>query len=242
MEKGHTMHKMEKMHNHEEMREKHKEMKEKMQENRTQMRENRKMHHADHKDMMLELKETLTQEQKEALENMHEMMQEEMQTLREKMEDAETMEEKEAIKEEMDTLVETHHESLKKYFSDNQEALEILEARMKTYEKNEILRQENKELRKDYVGAKREMVEKYKTTFLKRLEGRLDKMPEERLEEVSQRIDAMLEKYENNEDMSHAKKEAMISALIALKEIIEEKMEEMGVQDDVTETIESILE
>ena len=84
-------------------------------------------------------------------------------------------------------------------------------------------------------------VDKYRMAFVKRLGDRLDNIPAEKLEQIAARIDTLIEKYENNENISDRKKEAMLSALMALKEIIDEKLEGDETTDEVIDAIEDLL-
>lgn len=65
----------------------------------------------------------------------------------------------------------------------------------------------------------------FKEKLNKVLAKKLDEFPNEKLEKVSERINTALEQVENNEKMKQDKKEKIISQLLALLEIIEEKIE-----------------
>jgi len=67
-------------------------------------------------------------------------------------------------------------------------------------------------------------VEKYKKNYGKKLERVLPQLPEEKLEEILERIDTMLEKTENNSKLSDKKKEALFSAVLSIRELIEDQL------------------
>ena len=225
----------------EEMQKMHTDMKGKIRENRMQVKENRDMFREEHQDMFETIKDSLSDVEQKALEKLHESMKDDMEALREKMEDAKTTEEKESLHTEMEALADLHHTAIKNLLGDNPEALALLEQRKEVYEANEILRQENRDIRKEYGNVKREMVEKYRKNFIQRLKGKIEVIPEEKLEEIARKIDTMIERNAANESISSEKKEAMLAALIALKEIIEEKIEGDMVEDEILETIEDLL-
>lgn len=52
----------------------------------------------------------------------------------------------------------------------------------------------------------------------------------------------MIEKTENNENISDASREALLSALIALKELVEDQLETQEIDEEVMEVIEGLLE
>ena len=118
--------------------------------------------------------------------------------------------------------------------------LELLEKREDVFKQNTELRAENKEIRKEYRGERGELVSKYKSSFIKRIGNKLDKIPADKLEKVLDRIDAMEEKYEANDKISDERKDKIIAQLLALKEMIEEKLEEDDTEEDMID-IEALL-
>jgi hypothetical protein len=65
----------------------------------------------------------------------------------------------------------------------------------------------------------------FKKQFNKHFSKKLDKLSNEKLEKVAERISIVLDKIENNEKMSLEKKEKIMSQLLALLEVITEKIE-----------------
>lgn len=209
-----------------------------IKENRMEASENRKEFRSENKDELMELKESLSDEQKESLE----VARDEYKVAREALVTeikAANAEEKEALMEEMKELGAAHFAEVEEILG--VEAAELLAERKGVYEENSELRMENRETRSDYRSERKEYVEKYRQNFVKRLGNSLDSIPTEKLEEVADRIDAFIEKYEANDTISDTKKDAILDQLAALKVIIEEKLESDEEVDDVTEMVETLL-
>lgn len=91
-----------------------------------------------------------------------------------------------------------------------------------------------------YSDKVREKKVVFKEKFNKLLSKKLDKIPAEKLEKVSERINKALERVEENEKMNSDKKDKVISQLLALLEIIEEKIEyneEFSLEIDLEELL-----
>jgi len=104
--------------------------------------------------------------------------------------------------------------------------------RREVFEENKKLRKENIEARKAFRGEREDKIVKYKEAFNSRLKSRLDRISDSKLEKVATKVDAAIEKIENNSRISDTKKDALMSQLIALKEIIDEKLEDNGAEED----------
>ena len=78
-------------------------------------------------------------------------------------------------------------------------------------------REEVREARKEYIST-------YKTAFVERIGNRLDSVPAAGLEIALEKINAKIEALEENEDMLEEKKESQMDALLALLEIVEDKI------------------
>jgi len=115
---------------------------------------------------------------------------------------------------------------------------DIIEERKAVFMENRELREESMQMRREYLEVKKTLVVKYKRAFIKRLENVIDSLSEEKLMQVNDRIDAMIEKTQANDTLSDEQKETLLSALVALKEIVEEKLDTDMVSDDVMEVIE----
>ena len=91
-----------------------------------------------------------------------------------------------------------------------------------------------------YSDKVREKKAVFKEKFNKLLSKKLDKIPSEKLEKVSERINKALERVEVNEKMDSDKKDKITSQLLALLEIIEEKIEyneEFSLEIDLEELL-----
>ena len=223
-----------------EMKMKMKEVKEvrniEIDENRMQMKENRMHYKDENKQFNRGVFKSFDDDTKSAIKSLSEETKTEIKTLRENLRDSD---DKEAILEQMKNLHATQIEKMKELLSDNTEALEVLENRIELFENNRELRMKNKKARIEYRGERSEIVEKYKTSFVKRIGNRLDSISDGKLEMVLEKIEVLIKKYEENEDISDDRKDKVVSQLVALQEIIEEKLE--GVEEDILD-IDDLLE
>jgi hypothetical protein len=76
-----------------------------------------------------------------------------------------------------------------------------------------------------YSNNIREKKAMFKKKFNKHFSKKIDELSNEKLLKVADKIDSVLEKIENNDKMSQEKKEKIISQLLALLDIITEKIE-----------------
>jgi PHP family Zn ribbon phosphoesterase len=79
------------------------------------------------------------------------------------------------------------------------------------------------------------MVIKYKENFVKRIGSKIEVLAQkkpEKLEQILTKIDKMIEKFENKTNLSSEKKDKIISQLIAIKEMVEDKLEETELNED----------
>lgn len=92
----------------------------------------------------------------------------------------------------------------------------------------------------EYSENIREKKDVFKEKFNKLLSKKLDKLSNEKLEKVADRIDRALERVEENEKLDLNKKEKIMSQLLALLEVIEEKIEhneEFSLEIDLDELL-----
>lgn len=116
-----------------------------------------------------------------------------------------------------------------------------MEERKSVFSTNQDLRDENREIRSNFKAAKKEKIEKFRKAFTQRVGSRLETLSDEKLEKVIVKIDTMLERFETQADISEERREDMLSALLALKEMIEEELESDDLEEDVLETVEALL-
>jgi len=216
------------------------EAREEIKSNREEAEANRKAFQADNRNELKSLKADLTDEQKATLSELGKMFKEDMDALKKELKDAATPEEKVAIYEEMKTLVETHYIAMKDVVKDNAEAVALLEERHQVYLENETLREENRETREEYRTEREETIDNYRENFAKRLGDRLGRISDANLQKLLDRIDTLLAKYENDTTITEARKDKIVGQLVALKELIEEHMENDDVEADVLDIIEEI--
>jgi hypothetical protein len=78
------------------------------------------------------------------------------------------------------------------------------------------------------------MINKYRQKFASQLTQILPKLSVEKLETILERIVAMVEKIEANENMNEDNKEKMTSQLISLQELIQEEIESRNSSEEET--------
>ncbi len=209
--------------------------------NREEAEKNRKDFRRDHKDEYEKVKSELSDDQKNELEKVRDDFKESMKDLREKMKNSDTEEERTAVHAQMKKLAEEHYARIKEIVGNSPEGKKIVDARKDVWAENEMLRKENRDIRSNFRESRKDIVNKYKKAFVKKLGSRLDKVPSDKLVKIADRIDTLIQKFENNGNVSTKRKEAMLSALAALKEIIEEKIEWDSTTNDVVGMIEDLL-
>ena len=155
-----------------------------------------------------------------------------MEELKARLKDADDAEERAGVYGNMRKLVASHYSRLENILGED--ASELVEARKAVYEENELLRNENRASREALREDRKEIVEKYRGAFIKKLGNSLDKIPAEKLPQIVERINTMMAKEGTNE--------TMMAALTAILELVEEKMEGDDVESDVLDTVESLLQ
>jgi hypothetical protein len=123
-------------------------------------------------------------------------------------------------------------EKVKEIVGENANLLGLVDKRIEVLDENKLLRQENLDTRKEWREAKAELIEKYKTAFMNKLKSKLDTISAEKLEKVLTKVNAMIEKTLNNNKLSQTSKEKIIAQLEALKEILENKIDETTIIND----------
>jgi hypothetical protein len=226
------------------MKAKIKEMKKDMldgiKENRDAAKENRKRFQDENLDDIDDVKSGLTDVQKTELEKLKTSFGVEMDALRAKMKTLTTLEEKEVPQAEMKGLAESHYTAVKKILWDD--AKELIEKRKEVYEENESLREENRDARKEFRGERAKLVENYKTAFVSRLGVKLDKVSNAKLETILTKVNTMIPTYEANASINATKKDKILGQLVALKEIIEEKIETDDVETEVLDLMNELTQ
>lgn len=130
------------------------------------------------------------------------------------------------------------YENLKELNSNNSEALELLEKRKNVFEMNQGLRKENIKTRVDFRGERSELVMKYKSAFLERLWNKLERVPSNKLGKISDKIDVLITKTEARSNISIEMREKLLSQLWALKDILDDRMQDNEDEADDLDILE----
>lgn len=212
-----------------------------IRENMEEARKNREDFRAEYIDNVKAVRTSLTTEEKQLLWEMRKVFESDLDMLKSDLKQATSDEEKKDIIEKIKQRVKENWQVLKDTLQDDDMKI-LIDQRLKVFEENAALREENRTTRRDYFELRSETVVQYKQAFLTRLGNNLWKLSEAKLAQVEVRVDDMIEKTENNENMSTVQKEKLLSALVALKELIDDQSESKEIDDDVMSMVESILE
>ena len=139
---------------------------------------------------------------------------------------------KEGILKQVEAVYNDHIADVKTLLADYPEALEAIQDRTEVFEANKTLREENKKTREAYRWARNKMVQSYKANFVKKIGNKLDAISDDRLEKLLDRIDTMESQFEENTEISDERRDTVISQLIALKELIQEHLEDTELDID----------
>jgi len=173
---------------------------------------------------------------KEKLSNLEENFKSDMEDLKEEYGDIKELdeEEKEEYIEDQKELKEEYMENLNYILSNNEEALEEIENSMKekTEKKTNINKKSNtkkidkESTEKNSLGNKinQTLKKKYKTTLETKYSSVINNFTKEKLENMSEKIDTLMDKIENS-NYSDSKKETYMATLDALKDMIKERLE-----------------
>ncbi len=217
---------------------KREEMKNSIEGNREEAKGNREDFREENGEEFDAVKEGLTAVQKVQLQDLHLRHKTEMDALREEAKGA-SQEERDALYLEMKALGEKHYADLKALLGTAGSAL--VDERKAVYEENEVLRDENRAARSEYGELHRATVEKYRRAFIIKLGTTLDSIPADKLPQILERIDTMMEKYEADVNISDSKRELMLSALTAVAEIIQDKIDGDDIETDVLDVVNTLL-
>lgn len=227
----------------EERKELHDSIKEKRNEVKNQIRENRD----EIKDNLKSFREqnwtaswvynNLSDEVKTQIEELREEHKTSIETIKNeynlKIESASWSESKDALRLELRTKLEelniSYHEELKVLVGNDAEALAWVKARKEVALKNKEIREENQQARIEFRWERQSQIvafkEKYHAQLWEKITKIWNKKPE-KLETILTKIDAMIEKFEANTKLSETNKEKILSQLTALKELIEDTLDQ----------------
>ncbi len=164
--------------------------------------------------------------------------QEKMKEFKQKLKDSD---DKEAVIQEMKAFHADRVQKVKVFLQDNPEALEAIEKKKESFELKMEKRIENKDTSNKFKWKRMDLVRNYKKKFIAKVWSRLDNISDEKLEKISDKIEKLMERYESNDKISEERKDKFMSQLIALRELIEEKLAENALEDDVID-VDAILD
>lgn len=153
---------------------------------------------------------------------------------------ATTPEAKDVLREELRTklheLNKAYLEEMNSLISRNEEAKAYVLARKAVFDENKTLRQEFAKSREELRWDKKEHVLKYKDKFVKSIWKKVEKIAmqkAEKLEKVLVKIEAMMDRFEANTKLSDENKTKILAQLIALKELVEDSLESVEIEQEV---------
>lgn len=208
------------------------EKKEEIEQNKEKMKENRQEFRADVKELKSTSWALLTSEQKEKIKALNDAMKVELAPLIEKLRQEKNIDARKILIDQINEIHKKYVEKVKEIVGENANLLGLVDKRIEVLDENKLLRQENLDTRKEWREAKAELIEKYKTAFMNKLKSKLDTISAEKLEKVLTKVNAMIEKTLNNNKLSQTSKEKIIAQLEALKEILENKIDETTIIND----------
>lgn len=213
----------------EEMQEKLEELKEEykeeMEENDDEDEKYEKM-----KEYKEEMQEIIDEHKEEMMEEKEEMLEEFLDWVYDIVWDLSEWEEyyaklKEALEEKKDC-------NKKMYYSKK----EYKEKNTKEYKKE--YKEKRKSLNSEYKVEREELRKKYKKSFQKRVENKLEKISEAKLEKIIVKIWDIIEKVENNSNYTEEQKDILISQLMALSDLVNEELWNKDLKIDIDEILE----
>ena len=115
------------------------------------------------------------------------------------------------------------------------EAKRVAEAkRTEMQTKAKEMRNNFKQVRTQFKDSREVLVVKWKKIIVSKLSARVDKMSLARLEKIETRIDNAVPKLENRKDLSENSKTEIISALDALKQVVDARIAQLKAQSAFT--------
>lgn len=102
--------------------------------------------------------------------------------------------------------------------------MDLINKRKDVFLENKAIREENEATRKAYRAELADKVVEHKTVFLDRINAALDKMTDSKIERLLGKLE-QIEDRVSKMNLSEEKADEINSKIIALKEILEEKLE-----------------
>ena len=209
--------------------------------NKEQAKENLKVFRDENKWEFREILWELDQETKDSLRDLEEQFKNESQIIRDSIKENFTDDElRKELLEELQNLRKAFYEDAQEKLWDNDDALWLLAERKDVFLENEELRRENAKARVEYRWEISDLVSEQKTKLLDRIKFWLDNADNAKLERLLAKLDEISERFEKA-NISDDKKQEIQAKIIALKEIIEEKLD-ANLSSDTELDLESLLD
>ncbi len=200
--------------------------------NREKMKENKQEFKDDVKDLRSTSWALFTNEQKEKIKALNDQMKEELEPFIEKLRQEKDIDARKLIIEEINAIHKKYAEKVKEIVGENANLVGLIDKRIEVLDKNKDLRQENLDTRKEWREERAELIEKYKTAFMNKLKSKLDTISAEKLEKILVKVNTMIQTTTNNKKLTQASKDKILAQLEALKEILENKIDETTIIND----------
>ena len=110
----------------------------------------------------------------------------------------------------------------------------IQEQRQKMLAKIKEQKDNFKKVKTQFKDSRETLVVKWKKAIISKLSSRINNMSLTKLEKISNKIDKVIPHLENRKNLSNDKKEEIVSALDALKQVINIKIAELKVNTPIT--------
>lgn len=132
-------------------------------------------------------------------------------------------------REEFKKLADQKKEEMKKIVQEKKEQFDAAkkQGQEQFQEKKEEFKQKMQDTKQNFKNLKQDLKAKYKDAFAKKLEGKLEKLWAEKLKAVITKIDSVIAKYQANENLTAEQKEKFVAQLNAIKELLQEKLDEL---------------
>ncbi len=202
-------------------------------ENRAEFKENR--------DAVKEEIKTLSTEIQEKLKVLWEAHKKAVEALKATITETSTQAEKDAVAAQIKALNLKHIEDIKALVWDNSKITSFFEAKQALIEENKALTTQAQENRKAFKEANAWTVEKYKLEYFEVLKKIIPKVTDAKLEDIADKIDALIVQIEANTTMDATKKALYLAQYTSIKEILEDEINSRNtISEDIN--IDELLE
>lgn len=226
---------------HAEMNEKREWMKKEIEENRMQMHADIKAFHEEKK--AFNIGEQLNEEQHTQLAEIKKAWKTEIDALVLQLKSIDNAEDRKDLVDQISELNKSYAEKIKAIIGEvSEEAANMVDKRMEIMDSNNSMRKEHIDMRYEFRAEKKDMIKQYKATFKFKLKSKLDTIPADKLEKVLVKLNTVEENITNNTKLSDEVKEKMLSQVSALREILDEKIEEYKLKNDEMIDLDALFE